>query len=351
MAVIGVNHRPALCTFASALEPAYTATNGMDSTLSNAPAIRVEGLTKAYHADKKAIKGGAPAVTEALKGVTLTIPRGEFFALLGPNGAGKTTLISIVSGLARKTSGTVEVCGISIDENPDKAKSFIGLVPQEFNMNWFETVEDIVVKQAGYYGIPRAAALPKAHELIKDLGLWDKRGTQSMKLSGGMKRRLMIARALVHEPQVLLLDEPTAGVDVELRHGMWDFLRKLNAAGTTIVLTTHYLEEAEELCRQVAIIGGGEVIKQGTVSELISNLSEVSLLLDTEEPVTDAIMALIRDYPITKIDAHTLELHLPHGESANDAFRKLTSIGIHILNVRNPGSRLEEVFVRLTKKK
>ena len=320
-------------------------------TTATTPAIRIEGLKKVYHADKKAAANGAPATTEALKGVSLTIPRGEFFALLGPNGAGKTTLISIIAGLARKSAGTAEVCGVSIDENPDKAKSFIGLVPQEFNMNWFETVEDIIVNQAGYYGIPRAAALPKAHELIKDLGLWDKRSTQSMKLSGGMKRRLMIARALVHEPEVLLLDEPTAGVDVELRRGMWEFLRKLNASGTTIVLTTHYLEEAEELCRQVAIIGNGEVIKQGTVHELISSLSEVSLLLDTQEPVTDAIMALIRDYPIKKVDAQTLELHLPHGETANDAFRKLTSIGIHILNVRNPGSRLEEVFVRLTEKK
>lgn len=322
----------------------YTACKVMQPDSLAAPALRVENLRKVY-------SDGKNPDTEALTGISLSISSGEFFALLGPNGAGKTTLISIIAGLAQKTSGTVEVCGVSIDENQDLAKSYIGIVPQEFNLNWFETVEQIVVNQAGYYGIPRRVATLRAHELIKDLGLWEKRATPSMKLSGGMKRRLMIARALVHSPRVLLLDEPTAGVDVELRHGMWDFLRALNAAGTTIVLTTHYLEEAEELCREVAIVSGGEVVRQGTVQELISDISEVTLQLDTQEPVTDAILALIRDYPLTKVGDHTLELHLAHGESANDAFRKLTSIGVHIINVRNPGSRLEEVFVRLTQKK
>ncbi len=224
----------------------------------DAPAIKIENLHKVYATG-----------TEALKGVSLTVPRGEFFALLGANGAGKTTMIGITAGLTLKTSGTVEVCGFSTDTDPDKAKTFIGLVPQEFNFNIFEKVMDIVVNQAGYYGITRTAALPKAEEILKQLGLWEKRDSPAQTLSGGMKRRLMIARALIHEPQVLLLDEPTAGVDVELRRGMWDFLKKLNAEGVTIVLTTHYIEEAEQLSRQVAIISKGEIIANESTQGLI----------------------------------------------------------------------------------
>lgn len=308
-----------------------------------ASALKIQDLRKVYP-----VKGGAPV--EALKGVSLTIPEGEFFALLGPNGAGKSTLISILAGLALKTSGSVEVCGVSIDEDVDRAKSFIGIVPQEFNFNLFETVEDIILNQAGYYGIPRKEALPKAKELIENLGLADKRTTQAIKLSGGMKRRLMIARALIHEPRVLLLDEPTSGVDVELRRGMHDFLRELNANGTTIVLTTHYLEEAEQLCRQVAIINDGEIVKQGTVKSLLTNLNSVTLLLDTVDPVSSAELTLARDYPLRKIDDTTLELKLAPGQTANDSIRKLSAIGVQIANIRNNGSRLEEVFINLTKK-
>lgn len=305
-------------------------------TMNTVPALHIEGVKKVYEGK-----------VEALKGVTLTIPEGQFFGLLGPNGAGKTTLISIISGLALKTEGTVEVSGASLDGASDLARSYVGLVPQEFNCNWFEKVEDIVVNQAGYYGIPEAVARPRAEVLLKDLGLWDKRDTQAMKLSGGMKRRLMIARALIHEPKILLLDEPTAGVDVELRREMWDFLRKLSAGGTTIILTTHYLEEAELLCERIAIINKGAIVEEGSVKELLTKLNFVTLRLDTVEPVYDATMQLLRGYPITKVDEHTLELTLSPGETVNDAFRKLTAIGVQIANIRNTGSRLEELFVRL----
>lgn len=284
---------------------------------------------------------------EALKGVSLTIPKGEFFALLGPNGAGKTTLISILAGLGIKTEGDVKVSGISIDDNPDKAKTFIGLVPQEFNFDIFAKVSNIILDQAGFYGIPRAEALPYTEKLLKDLGLWDKRDQPAQALSGGMKRRLMIARALVHKPQILLLDEPTAGVDVELRRQMWDFLRELNASGTTIVLTTHYLEEAEQLCRRVAIINKGEIIEQGSVKRLLSKLHFVTLLLDTVEPLTDAVMLLLRGEPLTREDEHVLKLTLKPGENVNDAFRKLSSVGVLVSNIRTTGSMLEEVFMQL----
>jgi len=309
-----------------------------------ARAIEITGLTKTYPT-------GKGTKTEALKGVSLTIPQGEFFSLLGPNGAGKTTLISILSGLARKTAGEVKVNGVSLDENPDMAKSFIGLVPQEFNFDIFAKVMNIVLDQAGFYGIPRADALPYAEELLKELGLWDKRDQQAQALSGGMKRRLMIARALVHKPAVLLLDEPTAGVDVELRRSMWDFLRALNASGTTILLTTHYLEEAEQLSRSVAIINGGDIIEQGSVQQLLSKLHYVTLLLDTEESLSEAIMQLLRGEPLERMEEHVLKLMLKPGESMNEVFRKLSSVGVHVRNVRTTGSRLEEVFLQLIEKK
>ncbi|HEX5774634.1 MAG TPA: ABC transporter ATP-binding protein [Candidatus Paceibacterota bacterium] len=306
-------------------------------------ALKVEDLRKTY------AKQGKKEGTEALKGVSLEIPQGEFFALLGPNGAGKTTLIGILAGLVVKSEGEAEVMGIPIDKDPDKAKSFIGLVPQEFNFNIFEKVLDIVLDQAGYYGLTRAQAMPRAEKVLKDLGLWEKKDSTAQSLSGGMKRRLLIARALVHEPRVLLLDEPTAGVDVELRRGMWDFLRELNASGTTIVLTTHYLEEAELLARKVAIIHKGVIIEQGTVKELLTKINFVTLVLDAVEPVTDATLVLLRDLALKRIDENTLELTLKPGETVNDAIRKMSAQGVQIANIRNSGSRLEEVFVNLIK--
>ncbi len=307
----------------------------------SAPAIHVSELKKVY------AKDGKKAGTEALKGISLSIPKGTFYGLLGPNGAGKSTLIGIVSGLVTKSGGTVEIAGIDIDANPDHAKSYIGLVPQEFNFNIFEKVIDIVVDQAGYYGIPRNRALERAEVVLKELGLWEKKDAKAQALSGGMKRRLMIARALVHEPEILLLDEPTAGVDVELRRGMWDFLRTLSKNGTTIILTTHYLEEVELLCSRIAIINKGEIIEEGSVKELLTKLNIVTLLLDTKEPVTPAQMALMRELDITLTDEQTLQLTLKSGDTVNDAIRLMTKIGVQILNIRNSGSRLEEVFVHL----
>jgi ABC-2 type transport system ATP-binding protein len=230
-----------------------------------APALEVANVEKTY---KKSSR--STTATHALKGVSLTVPAGEFFALLGPNGAGKTTLIGIISGLVQKSQGQVKVHGIDIDQDSDSAKTYIGVVPQEMNFSIFEKVEDIVLDQAGYYGIPRSEARAYTDQLLKDLGLWEKRQEKSQNLSGGMKRRLMIARALVHKPKVLLLDEPTAGVDVELRRGMWEFLRKLNEEGTTIVLTTHYLEEAEQLSSHVAIVNKGTVVADEQTKELIA---------------------------------------------------------------------------------
>jgi ABC-2 type transport system ATP-binding protein len=231
-----------------------------------ASAVSVSNLRKTY-------EGG----TEALKGVNLTIEEGDFFALLGPNGAGKTTIISILTGLVTKTSGEAKVFDAAIDRDPSRAKTYIGLVPQEFNFNIFEKVEDIVVTQAGYYGTPRAQALKDAEPILKSLGLWEKRREPSQQLSGGMKRRLMIARALIHRPKLLILDEPTAGVDVELRRSMWSFLREMNAAGTTIILTTHYLEEAEELCRNVAIINKGEILVNESMQGLLARHGQEDL--------------------------------------------------------------------------
>jgi len=303
-------------------------------------ALRIADLKKKY-----------PTGVEALKGVSLSIEEGEFFALLGPNGAGKSTLISTLAGLSLKTSGTVEINGVSIDQDAELTRSFIGLVPQEFNLNWFEKVQDIVIDEAGYYGIPRKEVMKRAEELLKSLGLWEKRNEQSRTLSGGMKRRLMIARALIHEPKVLLLDEPTAGVDVELRRSMWEFLRELNAQGTTIILTTHYLEEAEQLCKRVAIINNGMIVKEGEVKDLITNLNFITLLLDLDTPIRMAEMELMRGYPIKKLDDKTLQLKLPHGQSANDTIRKLASLGVQIMNIRNESSRLEEVFIELIEQK
>ncbi len=303
-------------------------------------ALEVTDLKKSYD-----VKGKPPV--EAIKGVTLSIEKGEFFALLGPNGAGKTSMISIITGLANKTSGTVSICGIDAATEPEKAKTCLGLVPQEFNFNIFEKVLNIVLDQAGYYGISKEEAMPYATEILQKLGLWEKRDAKAEALSGGMKRRLMIARALIHKPQVLLLDEPTAGVDVELRRSMWDFLRELNEKGTTIVLTTHYLEEAEQLCRRVAIINDGLIIKEGSVKELLSSLAHVTLILDTKDPVGEPALHLLRDLQLTKIDDTSYEIRLARGETVNDALRKMSMQGVQVVNVRNNGSRLEEVFVKL----
>ncbi len=247
-------------------------------------AIAVKDLRKTYAPQKGQEKG-----TEALKGVSLTVEEGDFFALLGPNGAGKTTLIGITTSLVNKTGGEVKVFGVDVDKDRSLAKTHIGLVPQEFNFNIFEKVIDIVTTQAGYYGIPRAEALTRAEKLLKDLGLWEKKDMPSQTLSGGMKRRLMIARGLIHNPKLLILDEPTAGVDVEMRHGMWDFLRKLNKEGTTIILTTHYLEEAEALCRNIAIINKGTIVVNEPMQKLIESrghakLEQIYLDLIKQEP-------------------------------------------------------------------
>jgi ABC-2 type transport system ATP-binding protein len=309
-------------------------------TSSSTLALEIKDVRKTYLA-----KGKPPV--DAVKDVSLSIEKGEFFGLLGPNGAGKTSLISMIAGLAVKSAGTISICGVSVDEDAPRSKTFLGLVPQEFNFSIFEKVINIVLDQAGYYGISKEEALPYAEEILKKLGLWEKKDSPAQELSGGMKRRLMIARALIHKPQVLLLDEPTAGVDVELRRSMWDFLRELNAAGTTIVLTTHYLEEAEALCRQVAIIQGGLIIKQGSVKELLASLTQVTLILDTLEPVTDAALHLLKDLGLIRIDEKTFELTLHDNESINNALRKMSLKGMQVINIRNKGSRLEEVFVRL----
>lgn len=307
-------------------------------------ALRIAEVEKAYKKEKK-----QPG-TVALKGVSLSVRQGEFFGLLGPNGAGKTSLIGIISGLVTASAGEVEVMGVSVHGNPHETKRHIGLVPQEVNFDIFDTPLNILLNQAGYYGIARAEACPRAEQLLKDLGLWEKRTTASQKLSGGMKRRLLIARALVHEPKILLLDEPTAGVDVELRRGMWEYLRKLNQNGTTIILTTHYLEEAEQLCSRIAIMHGGLIVEQGSVKELIGKLNYTTLLIDTVEPVTPAQIALMRELSVSVIDSDTFSLTLKPGETVNESVRLMTKIGISIKNIRNAGSRLEEVFVHLTEK-
>ncbi|MBP9727764.1 MAG: ABC transporter ATP-binding protein [Candidatus Moranbacteria bacterium] len=300
-----------------------------------ANAIEIKGLKKVY-------SNGV----EALRGVDLTVAQGDFFALLGPNGAGKSTLINVVCGLVEKSSGTVSIEGLSIDDDYQKAKMHLGVVPQEFNFGIFEKVIDIVLDQAGYYGIPRKEALPKAEELLKQLGLYDKREERSRTLSGGMKRRLMIARGLVHSPKVLILDEPTAGVDIEIRREMWEFLEKLNKSGTTIILTTHYLEEAEQLCNNMAIINKGEVIERGPVKELLSKMDKETFVFDLEQPLPASTEALVAQFGVHKIDADTIEMTVKRGESINDAINALNRLDIRVRSVRNKTNRLEEFFMQ-----
>lgn len=282
----------------------------------------------------------------ALKGVSLTVADGDFFALLGPNGAGKSTLINIICGLVNKSKGTVHIAGLSIDDDYQRAKMHVGIVPQEFNFNIFEKVIDIVLDQAGYYGIARKDALPKAEALLKKLGLYEKRFAQSRTLSGGMKRRLMIARGLVHAPKLLILDEPTAGVDIEIRREMWDFLRELNQSGTTIILTTHYLEEAEQLCNQVAIINQGVVVEQGPVKELLGKMDIETFVFDLEAPLSEETTQLIAKFGVQKVDADTIEMAVAKGESVNDAIVALNRLNIRVRSMRNKTNRLEELFLQ-----
>ena len=285
---------------------------------------------------------------EALKGISLDVQRGDFFALLGPNGAGKSTTLGIVSSLVNKTSGKVSVFGYDIDTHLAQAKQCLGVVPQEFNFNAFEKVIDIVITQAGYYGIARKQAQERAEHYLRKLGLWDKRDQPARRLSGGMKRRLMIARALVHEPKLLILDEPTAGVDIELRRSMWDFLTEINAAGTTIILTTHYLEEAESLCRNIAIIDHGNIIQNTSMKALLQKLDTETFILDLRQDMTE--LPHLEGYAIRLRDAHTLEVEVPKAASLNALFSQLAEQGLEVVSMRNKSNRLEELFVSLVDK-
>jgi ABC-2 type transport system ATP-binding protein len=297
-------------------------------------ALRITALRKTY------------GKVEAVKGIDLAVEPGEFFALLGPNGAGKSTTIGIVSSLVNKTSGTVEVFGHDLDRDRAEVKASIGLVPQELNFNQFEKVHDIVVNQAGFYGIPRRVALERAEKYLTQLQLWEKRDAVSRTLSGGMKRRLMIARALVHEPRLLILDEPTAGVDIEIRRSMWQFLTAINKAGTTIILTTHYLEEAEQLCRQVAIIDKGLIIERGRTKELLHKLHAETVVFDLRAPLAAA--PDLGPCKATLVDPTTLEVEVQRAHSLNSLFERLGAKGIEVASMRNKANRLEELFVKLT---
>ncbi|MCK4950413.1 MAG: ABC transporter ATP-binding protein, partial [Gammaproteobacteria bacterium] len=282
----------------------------------------------------------------ALNGISLDVMEGDFFALLGPNGAGKSTTIGIITSLINKTSGKVSVFDKDIDKDPQTAKGFIGLVPQEFNFNIFEPVIEILVNQAGYYGIERKLAYERAEKYLHELGLWEKRLGSANMLSGGMKRRLMIARALVHEPKLLILDEPTAGVDIEIRHSMWKFLRDLNSKGTTIILTTHYLEEAESLCRNIAIIDHGELVANTSMKKLLHQLPTETIVLDLASPVTSAHELDNEKFNI--IDDFTLEVQIARDDNVNQIFSKLSDMNIDVLSMRNKSNRLEQLFIKLT---
>lgn len=283
---------------------------------------------------------------EALKGIDLDVQPGEFFGLLGPNGAGKSTTIGVITSLINKTSGTVEVFGHDIDRSFAVAKTCMGVVPQEFNFNQFEKVIHVVVNQAGYYGVPRDLAYERAERYLRELGLWDKRDGPARQLSGGMKRRLMIARALVHQPKLLILDEPTAGVDIELRRSMWVFMNEINAAGTTIILTTHYLEEAESLCKRIAIIDNGNIVKNTTTRELLAELHVETFVLDLAEPL--ASVPKVEGITLRRPNELALEADIHRDQSVNELFTQLTEQGIRVLSMRNKANRLEELFVHLT---
>lgn len=285
---------------------------------------------------------------EALKGVDLEVAEGDFFALLGPNGAGKSTTIGILSTLVNKTSGSVQVFGHDLDTDPLALKRCIGLVPQEFNFNQFETAHNILTTQAGYYGIKLKEARVRAEELLKQLGLWDKRNVASRMLSGGMKRRLMIARALMHRPRLLILDEPTAGVDIELRRSMWEYLTELNEQGTTIILTTHYLEEAEQLCRNIAIIDHGSIVENTSMRALLGQLSKETFLLDLNAKQKQA--PILEGYSTQLLDECTLQVHVEKHRGLTELFTQLSALGIEVQSLRNKSNRLEELFVSLVEK-
>ncbi|MGA7440220.1 MAG: ABC transporter ATP-binding protein [Luteibacter sp.] len=298
------------------------------------PALHVKDLRKTY--------GNG---VEALKGISLTVEPGDFFALLGPNGAGKSTLIGILSSLVNATSGDAEVFGVSIHKRRSDAMRLIGLVPQELNFNQFEKPFDICVNQAGFYGIGRAEASERAEKYLKELRLWDKAHLQARTLSGGMKRRLMIARAMMNEPKLLILDEPTAGVDIEIRRSMWQFVSGINAAGTTVILTTHYLEEAEQLCRNIAIIDQGRIVKNTTMKSLLSTLDVETFVLDVNR--TAGELPALPGVTLRVIDDHTLEAEMSRAHDLNSLFAALSAHGITVTSMRNKANRLEELFVRL----
>ncbi|MBH1195853.1 ABC transporter ATP-binding protein [Enterococcus faecium] len=282
---------------------------------------------------------------EALRGINLSVKEGDFYALLGPNGAGKSTTIGIITSLVNKTSGKVNVFGYDLDKDLVRAKQQIGLVPQEFNFNPFETVQQIVVNQAGYYGVSRKEAMKRSEKYLKQSNLWEKRNVRARMLSGGMKRRLMIARALMHEPRLLILDEPTAGVDIELRREMWEFLRELNENGTTIILTTHYLEEAEMLCRNIGIIQSGELIENTSMKELLSKLQFETFIFDLAPYDTKPV---IEGYACTFEDEQTIAVEVERNQGVNGIFDQLTRQGIKVLSMRNKSNRLEELFLKIT---
>lgn len=301
------------------------------------PALEISNLQKIYKGD-----------FHALKGIDLQVQQGDFFALLGPNGAGKSTTIGVITSLVNKTSGSVKVFGHDIDKELETAKSFIGLVPQEFNFNQFESLTRILVNQAGYYGVERSIAHKRAEKYLKQLDLWEKRDNAARMLSGGMKRRLMIARALMHEPKVLILDEPTAGVDIELRRSMWEFLRELNQEGITIILTTHYLEEAEMLCRNIAIIDSGTIVENTSMKQLLATLDIETFVLDLPN---NSIKPSLEGFDYRLIDDHTLEVDVKKAQGLNGVFNQLSEQGVQVLSMRNKSNRLEELFVRLVNDK
>jgi ABC-2 type transport system ATP-binding protein len=297
-------------------------------------ALSLRNLTKTY-----------PNGVEALKGIDLSVDAGDFYALLGPNGAGKTTAIGIACSLVNKTGGEVRVFGHSLDRELEAAKSCIGLVPQEINLNLFETVQNIVLNQAGYYGIDRRLALQRAEKYLKELRLWDRRSEPARNLSGGMKRRLMIARALAHEPKLLILDEPTAGVDIEIRRSMWEFLKRINDAGTTIILTTHYLEEAETLCRHVAIIDHGTIVENGRMSAVLRKLQRELFVLSLRDRLDRA--PELPGFEAVLLDGDELQVAVDSGHDLNELFDVLGQRGIRVLSLRNKANRLEELFLSL----
>jgi ABC-2 type transport system ATP-binding protein len=306
----------------------------MVQLMSSTPALVVDNLRKTY--------GNG---VEALKGVSLTVQPGDFFALLGPNGAGKSTLIGILSSLVNSTSGDAEVFGVSVNKRRNEAMKLIGLVPQELNFNQFEKPFDICVNEAGFYGIPRKIAAQRAEKYLNELRLWDKAQHQARMLSGGMKRRLMIARAMMNEPRLLILDEPTAGVDIEIRRSMWQFISGINAAGTTVILTTHYLEEAEQLCRNIAIIDHGTIVENTTMKQLLSKLDVETFVFDVDDLPNQ--LPSLPGIVFRRVDDHTLEAEMPRTQALNALFETFSAHGITVTSMRNKTNRLEELFVRL----